>query len=124
MHPGIALVAMAQGCVPDMVMPAGAEDHAASEELATVLARSLGVPLLTRGSARVNAQGGLTFDLDGTLPYQVPGEKLSRRLSLRVSATASGRWFIFVFSATSSPAAQRELESRISIGPVPAGAER
>lgn len=120
-HPGIALVAMAQGCVPDMVMPAGADDHAASEELATVLARSLGVPLLTRGSARVNAQGGLTFDLDGTLPYQVPGEKLSRRLSLRVSATASGRWFIFVFSATSTPAAQREIESRISIGPAPAG---
>jgi len=123
-HPGLAIVAMAQGCVPDMVMPATPDDHAASEELATVLARSLGVPLLGRGSARVNAQGSLTFDLDGTLPYQLPGEKLSRRLSLRVSTTASGSWFIFVYSATPTPAAQRELESHISVGPAEPGAVR
>jgi hypothetical protein len=115
-HPGLAVLAMPQGCVPDLVLPAAPSDRAASEDFATVLVRSLGVPLLGHGSSHATSDGRLTFDLDGTLPYQLPGEKLSRRLSLRVSATASGRWLIFVYSVTPTSSAEHELESHIMIG--------
>jgi hypothetical protein len=115
-HPALAIVAMRQGCIPDMVLPATGEDRAASEEFATVMARSLGVLSLVRGSIHSSSQAQLVFNLDGTLPYKLPGEMLARRLSLRVSATASGPWLIFVYSVTPTHAAQRELESRITIG--------
>jgi hypothetical protein len=119
-HPGIAILAMPQGCVPDMALPpaspANAEDRAATEEFATVMARSLGVPLLSRGSVRGSAQGHFTFDLDGSLGYRLSGEMLSRRLNLRVSATGYGSWLIFIYSVTGTPAEQRELESHITIG--------
>lgn len=115
-HPGLAIVAMLQGCVPDLLLPATPDDHAAAEDFATVLARSLGLPLLGRGSSHGDSEGHVSFDLDGTLPYQVPGEKLSRRVGLRVSTRSSGRWLIFVYSVTPTPAAQRELESHIAIG--------
>jgi hypothetical protein len=117
-HPGFAIVAMPQGCVPDLVLPATPDDRAAAEDFATLLARSLGLPLLGHGSSHGDSDGRLTFDLDGTLPYQVPGEKLSRRLGLRVSTRASGRWLIFVYSVMPTPGAQRELESHITIGTV------
>jgi hypothetical protein len=35
---------------------------------------------------------------------------------LRVSTAASGPWLIFVYSVTGTPSAQRDLESRITIG--------
>jgi hypothetical protein len=117
-HPGIAVVAMPQGCVPDLMLPSLPDDRPAFEDFATLMVRSLGVPLLGRGSSHGDSEGRVTFDLDGALPYQVPGEKLSRRLSLRVSAIASGRWLIFVYSVTPTPAAQRELESHVMIGSI------
>jgi len=123
-HPGFAVVAMRQGCIPDLVLPATPDDRPASENFATVLVRSLGLPLLVHGSSHSNSDGRLTFDLDGTLPYTLNGEKLSRRLSLRVSASASGNWLIFVYSVTPAPAAQRELESHIIIGNPAPGVEQ
>jgi hypothetical protein len=133
-HPGLAVVAMPQGCVPDLVPPAtpGRQrpeghpsartrqaptpgDLADAGDFAAVLVRSLGVPLLTRASLHAGAQGHLAFTLDGTLPSQIPGEKLSRRWSLRVSATASGPWLILVYSVTPTPALQRDLDARIAI---------
>jgi hypothetical protein len=117
-HPGFAVAAMPQGCVPDLVLPATPDDRAASEDFATLLVRSLGVPLLGHGSSHGDSEGHVTFYLDGTLPYQLPGEKLSRRVGLRVSAAASGQWLIFVYSVTPTPAAQHELESHITIGAI------
>jgi hypothetical protein len=122
-HPGLAVLAMPQGCVPDLVLPSTSSDRTASEDFATVLVRSLGVPLLGHGSSHTTSDGRLTFDLEGTLPYQLPGEKLSRRLSLQVSTTANGRWLIFVYSATPSSSAEHELESRITIGTLGASAQ-
>lgn len=116
LHPTLAIAAMPQGCIPDMVPPANSEDRSAAADFATVLARSLGATLLGHGSLDDSPDGRLTFNLDGTLPYQVSGEKLLRRLGLRVSATASGPWLIFVYSVTPTHAAQRDLESRIAIG--------
>jgi hypothetical protein len=115
-HPAFAIAAMPQGCVPDLVMPTTFSDRAASEEFATLLARSLGLTLLSRGSIHANAPDDLTFKLDGALPYKSPGEMLSRRLSLRVSARNSGQWLIFVYSVAPSSAVQKDFESRISIG--------
>lgn len=123
-HTGFAIAAMRQGCIPDLVLPTARDDRTASEDFATVLARSLGLPLLGHGSSHATPDGRLTFDLDGTLPYALPGEKLSRRLSLRVSATASGPWLIFVYSVTPTSATQRELESRIVIGMPGSGVEQ
>jgi hypothetical protein len=114
-HPALAVAAMPLGCVPDLVPPSTLEDRAASKDFATLLIRSLGVLLLNRGGIRGTSEGHLIFNLDGTLPYQIPGEKLSRRLGLRVSATVSGPWLIFVYSVTPTAAAQRDLESRITI---------
>jgi hypothetical protein len=120
-HPALAIAAMPMGCVPDMLPAATASDRTASEDFATALLRSTGVLLLARGHIHAAPEGRLTYHLDGTLPYQVPGEKLSRRLSLRLSATANGPWLIFIYSVTASPAEQRELESRITLGdPSPA----
>jgi hypothetical protein len=130
-HPGLAVVAIPQGCVPDLVMPHSPEDRAGYEEFVTLLVRSLGVLQLTRGYVRLAsgdhqapAPAGLGFPLDivhldGALPYRLPGELLARRLSLRVSAIASGQWFIFVYSVTANPAQERELDSRISLLPAP-----
>jgi len=115
-HPALAIVAMPQGCVPDMVPPTTLDDRAATADFATVLVRSLGVPLLRRASLQRRAEGSLTFNLDGTLPYQLPGEKLSRRLGLRVAATSSGPWLILVYSVTPTPALQRDLDAHITIG--------
>jgi hypothetical protein len=115
-HPALAVAALPQGCIPDIVPPATPEDLAAAGDFAAVLVRSLGVPLLVRADLHRRAPGGLTFDLDGTLPYQLPGENLSRRLALRVSATASGPWLVLVYSVTPNPAAQRDLEAHITIG--------
>ena len=133
LHPVLVIAAMPQGCVPDLVLPTTLEDHSASEEFATLLLRSLGAQLLERSYVYFAGEAESTTDpspqpsaasprrlivrLDGTLPYQLPGERLARRLSLRVSATASGPWLIFVYSVAASSAAQREVESRISIGP-------
>ncbi len=114
-HPMLAIAAMPLGCIPDLAMPDSTASHAELEDFATVLVRSLGVLQLKRGTIRRTQSGRLIFNLDGALPYQVSGELLSRRLSLRVSATASGSWFIFIYSVTGSPSAQRELESRIAI---------
>jgi hypothetical protein len=130
LHPGLAVVAMPQGCVPDMVLPparpasaqATQQDRDAAEDLATVLVRSLGVLQLGHGSIRINQQGRQTFNLDGTMPYHVPGEILARRLDLRVSATASGPWFMLIYSVTPSHTALHNLESHISIG-IPDSAE-
>jgi hypothetical protein len=122
-HPSLAIAAMPLGCVPDMVLPATSEDRDAAVVFATALVRSTGVFLLGRGSMLSNSERRLTFNLDGTLPYRLPGEMLSRRLSLRVSVMASGPWLIFVYSVTPTPAAQRDLESHIAIGipdPTPA----
>jgi hypothetical protein len=120
-HPALAIAAMPQGCIPDLVMPRSPDDRAASAEFATLLVRSLGLLQLTRGYIHsAPASSGLAFHLDGALPYQLPGEKLARRLSLRVSAIASGPWFVFVYSVTASPAQQRELESRIILSLAPA----
>ncbi len=121
MHPALAILAMPQGCVPDLVPPTTLEDRAASEEFATLLVRSLGVLLLQRGHIQERSAAGLTLRLDGVLSYQLPGEMLTRRLSLRLSATASGPWLIFVYSVADNLAAQRELESRITIGPPEVG---
>jgi hypothetical protein len=115
-NPALAILATRQGCVPDLVPPATVDERAAAEEFATVLVRSLGAPELVRGSIHVNSDGPLVFNLDGGLPYKLPGEMLARRLSLHVSATSSGPWLIFIYSVTPSHAAQRELESHISIG--------
>jgi hypothetical protein len=115
-HPALAIVAMPQGCVPDMVPPATLDDHDAAGNFATVLVRSLGAPLLRRASLQRRAEGSLTFNIDGTLPYQLPGDKLSHRLSLRVAATPSGPWLILVYSVTPTPALQRDLDARITIG--------
>jgi hypothetical protein len=116
-HPALAIVAVSQGCVPDMVPPTALDDPAATANFATVLVRSLGVPLLRRASPERRAEGSLTFNLDGTLPYQLPGEKLSRRLGLRVAATPSGPWLILVYSITPTPALQRDLDAHITIAP-------
>ena len=115
-HPALAILAMPQGCIPDMVPPTTLEDRAATADFATVLVRSLGVPLLRRASPERRAGGSLSFNLEGTLPYQLPGEKLSRRLGLRVAATASGPWLILVYSVTPTPAFERELDAHIAIG--------
>jgi hypothetical protein len=116
-HPSLAVAAMPQGCIPDMMLPVSSGDHDAAENLAVVLVRSLGVLMLGRGSMLSNSEGrAVTFNLDGALPYHLPGDMLSRRLGLRVSATANGPWLIFVYSVTPTLAAQRDLESRITIG--------
>ena len=115
-HPALAIVAAPQGCVPDMAPPTALDDPAAAANFATVLVRTLGVPLLRRANPERRAEGSLTFNLDGTLPYQLPGEKLSRRLGLRVAATPSGPWLILVFSVTPTPALQRDLDAHITIG--------
>ena len=76
-HPELVIAAMPQGCVPDLVLPATLEDRAASEEFATLLVRSLGVPLLDRGriyAASAESPSHLIFRLDGAFPYQLPGE--------------------------------------------------
>jgi hypothetical protein len=114
-HPSLAVVAMPQGCIPDLILPAALGDKAADEEFATVLVRSLGVLLLGRGSVRTAPDGHLTVNLDGTLPYQLPGEMLSRRLGLRVTASASGPWLVFVYAVAPNPAALHELESHVTI---------
>ena len=115
-HPALVIAAMPQGCVPDLVPPATPDDRDADAEFATVLLRSLGTPLLGRATLYRRAQGSFTFNLDGTLPYKLPSEKLSRRLGMRVSATASGPWLILVYSVTPAPAVQRELDAHIAIG--------
>ena len=93
-HPALVIAAMPQGCIPDLVIPATLEDRAASEEFAILLVRSLGVLQLERGRIYVSGEPGapsrLTFRFDGELPYQLPGERLARRLSLRLSAAGSG----------------------------------
>jgi hypothetical protein len=115
-HPALVVVATPQGCVPDLVPPASLDDRDADGEFATALLRSLGVPLLGRATLFRRAQGSFTFNLNGTLPYQLPSEKLSRRLGLRVSATASGPWLVLVYSVTTTPAVQRDLDAHIAIG--------
>jgi hypothetical protein len=112
-HPGLAVVAMPQGCVPDLIPPTSAADHEAAAEFATVMARSLGVTLVSKWHIRINAQGLISSHLDGALPYHVPGEPLARRVSLRVSAVANGNWIILIYSVAPSAAAEREIESRI-----------
>jgi hypothetical protein len=120
-HPSFAIVALPRGCVPDLAPPEHLEDTAVMQEFADVLVRSTGALLLRRAKVRGDPSGHIVFHLDGTLPYNRPGERLSRRLSLRVSTTASGPWLLLVYSVTEAPAAQRELESRIVIGnPSPA----
>jgi len=114
-HPTLAIAAMPAGCVPDLVMPAATADREELKDFATLLLRSLGVLQMTRASIRRTPSSRLIFTLDGSLPYQVPGELLARRLSLRVSATTSGPWLLFIYSVTATPSAQRELESRIGI---------
>jgi hypothetical protein len=114
-HPALAIAAVPQGCVPDMVPPTALDDPAAAN-FAAVLVRTLGVPLLRRASPERRAEGSLTFNLDGALPYQLPGETLSRRLGLRVAATPSGPWLILVYSITPTPALQRDLDAHITIG--------
>lgn len=112
-HPGLAVVAMPQGCVPDMLPPTSAEDRDAAGEFATVMARTLGVTLVSRWRIRTNAQGLISSHLDGSLPYHVHGEPLARRISLRISAIANGNWIILIYSVAPSPAVEREIESRI-----------
>ncbi len=122
LRPALAVLAMPQGCVPDMVPPATPEDSATNLNLfANSALHSLGVPLLNHGSfyrASPNASDDRrpVFELDGALPYQLPGETLYRRLSLRVLIKPSGPWLIFVYSVAPSSAAQRELASHITIG--------
>jgi len=111
-YPGLAVVALPKGCVPDLLPPASADDRDATGEFATVLARTLGVTLATRGHVRLH-RGVVTSSLDGTLPYRVGGEPLSRRASLSVSATANGDWIILVYTVAPSPAAEHEIESHI-----------
>jgi len=115
-HPGLAVVAMPQGCVPDLLLPSTAADREAAEEFATVMARTLGVTLATRGRIRSRPGAISTAHLDGTLPYHVDGDRLYRRASLRVSATASGRWLILIYTVAASPAAERDIESHVIFG--------
>jgi hypothetical protein len=120
-HPSFAIVALPRGCVPDLAPPEQLEDTTAMQEFAAVLLRSTGALLLERAKVRSDPSGRIVFHLDGTLPYYRPGERLARRLSLRLSSMASGPWVLLVYSVTEAPAAQRELESRIVIGnPSPA----
>ncbi len=114
-HPALAIAAMPTGCVPDLTMPSATANRDELRDFATVLLRSLGVLQLSRASIRRTPSSHLIFTLDGTLPYQIPGELLARRLSLRVSATTSGPWLLFIYSVTGTPSAQRDLESRIGI---------
>jgi len=111
-HPGLAVVALPKGCVPDLLPPASADERDAAAEFATMMARTLGVTLATRGHVRAH-RGAITSSLDGTLPYHVRDEPLSRRASLRVSATANGDWIILVYTVAPSPAAEHEIESHI-----------
>jgi len=115
-HPGLAVAAVPKGCVPDLIPPNSPADKEKAAEFATVLARSLGATLANRGHIRLRPGGLLTSHLDGALPYRSPGEKLSRRASLSVSATANGNWLILVYAVASSPAGEREMESRIVFG--------
>ncbi len=112
-HPGLAVVAMPKGCVPDLLPPTSVEDRDAAGEFATVMARTLGATLVSKWRIRTNAQGVVSSHLDGALPYRVPGEPLARRISLRVSAIANGNWIILIYFAAPSPAVEREIESRI-----------
>jgi hypothetical protein len=114
-HPTLAIAAMPAGCIPDLTMPPATANREKLRDFATLLLRSLGVLQMTRASIRRTPSSRLIFTLDGSLPYQVPGELLARRLSLRVSATTSGPWLLFIYSVTATPSAQRDLESRIGI---------
>lgn len=116
-HPGLAIVAMPRGCVPDLVPPASAPDRDAATEFATVMARTLGVTLVTRWRSRTTPEGLLSSHLEGTLPYRVPGEPLFRRIGLRVSVVSNGDWIILVYSVAPSPAVEREIESRVHFAP-------
>jgi hypothetical protein len=119
-HPSFVLVAMPLGCIPDLTPPDRLGDVAADYEFASLLLRSTGAMLLERGKIR-DADGRIVFNLDGALPYNAPGERLARRLSLRLSATTNGPWLLLVYSVTEAPSDQRELESGIVIGnPSPA----
>jgi hypothetical protein len=123
LHPALAIAAMPQGCVPDLQFPRSAADRVAAEEFATIMLRSAGVPLLSRIRVHASPGGRVIADFDGMLPYQSPGERLARRLSLRLSVSASGPWLIFVYSVAGSPAELRDIDSSVLLGePTPAQA--
>jgi hypothetical protein len=120
-HPSLAVMAMPLGCVPDMRPPETLDDQAELNDFATALLRSTGAQLLSRGLVRTGPGGRLFFNMDGTLPWLPPGEKLARRMSLRLTATTSGGWLLLFYSVAEAPEMQRELESHIFLGNAPGG---
>ena len=119
-HPALAVSAMPLGCVPGLVPPAPTAQPEVLYDFGHALLDSMGLGAI--GEWKMRPERG-AYSLAGAMPYRVPGEPLSRRLTLRVSAIPRGDSLLLIYSVTTSPSGQRALNEHISLAAPPSKAK-
>lgn len=115
-HPSLGLLALPRGCVPDLLPPPLDAGREAEMEFGDLLLLSLG--FAANDEWKLYHEGGL-HHLDGVMPYHVPGEEMTRRLTVRVSVASRGDYLVLLYTVTTSPSEQRRLGEHIHFSAEP-----
>ncbi|HUO59699.1 MAG TPA: hypothetical protein VMU24_03460 [Candidatus Acidoferrales bacterium] len=112
LYPALVITLLKRDCMPDLDIPTQKDDAFGLDLLASTLVRATEMTKFHRGRWSQRGQN-VTFALDGSLPYEVPQDRLARRLSLQLLLVPRGEYFITVFAMAENADALRRLEQGI-----------
>jgi hypothetical protein len=112
LHPAIVISLLKRDCMPDLEIPTQKDDAFGLDLLASTLVRATEMTKFNRGHWK---QRGplITFSLDAALSYEVPQDRLARRMSLQLLLVPRGEYYIAVFAMAENADALRRLEQNI-----------
>lgn len=121
----VTVSALSLSCFPQMRFPTNSDDTAGFKQF--VAQYALTHPIVDdMGSAKTFTQDGITIlYLHGTVAFQVPGDELSRRLSLGMAITQRGNYVLtWFFAAPHDEELQALTNERAIFDPLPANASQ
>ena len=112
LYPAVVITLLKRDCMPDLEIPQNKDDAFGLDLLASTLVRATEMTKFNRGHWK--KRGSLTtFSLDSALSYEVPDDRLARRLSLQLLLVPRGEYYIAVFAMAENADALRKLEQNI-----------
>ena len=116
----VTVTAASASCFPGIRFPARSDDRQAIKDF--VLQFGLTHPILSdmRDAKAFTSGGTVVVFLHGTVGFQVPGDALSRRLSIAMAITSRRGCFLTWFFAAAHDSELRELlDEKVSFDPEP-----
>lgn len=121
LHPAMVISILKHDCMPDLEIPQRNDDVFGLDLLASTLVRATEMTKFHRGHWKQRGQL-VTFSLDAALAYEVPQDRLARRMSLQLLLVPRGEYFVAVFAMAENSDALRRLEQNIVLEPTAAAA--